>query len=211
MEYVKPAFVREFEKVLKKLEQKSFNTIQEVREFNRLIEVRIEPSVFVESLAGAMLHASRPTIATVEHEPNGGRTFPDLRVKFNNHFQYDFEVKSWVSSRRGWAAANVARYYDAIENNDSKYFDAWYVDFNLSLKDEYCIIDGVTVGKIWDFADGIRKTGSNPGFVALPKGVTPETFALNTGRTPEERIKILDLMKLETISRETYMSLLTPK
>ena len=97
----------------------------------------------------------------VESEPNGNRSFPDLKAIFSNGYNETVEVKSWYSAQRGWAAASVNKYEQAIANRDPKYLVTWYIDFDLvDMGDLGYLVQNVTVGRIWDFSTGEKTTGT---------------------------------------------------
>lgn len=162
--FAKPAFVIEVEKELKKLEGKRFkSTIRRWDEgLERHVTIKTAPETYCEGIALDVISEARNTLKSVIFEPNGWRTFPDIEAKFTNGHVINFEVKSWVSKTRAWSAASVEKLRNAIENGDALYFNAWYIDFNIAEDGDYYNILEVTVGKIWDFANGTSINGSTP-------------------------------------------------
>lgn len=178
----KPSFIREVEKALKRLEGRSFTTAYERfdEELGLSVNVVQNPSAYLEDVAIALVNRTRASIARAIKEPNGNKTFPDFLTIFRNNYTEKFEVKSWWSGRIGWAAASVNKFQKAAARRDPLYFTTWFIDFNIkkTSRNTY-LIQEVRIGKIWDFADGILKTGSTPSYKAS-LSTKPETFIENT-------------------------------
>lgn len=161
--YVKPKFIKELEVKLKELEGKSFENEVKVLDdgLNLSINVTRIPSNYCENILRSVVETIRPhSLKETIVEPNGRNSFPDLRMNFTNGFTYDFEVKSWLSYQRQWQAAKISKFQEALKVKDNKYFRTWYIDFSLIENEDSIEIYQTRVGRIWDFADGLARSGA---------------------------------------------------
>lgn len=144
-----------------------------------------------------------PKVAKVETEPNGNRSFPDLRVTYRNNYQQGFEVKTW-GARREFDVAKMGPLHKSLLELDPKYFTTWYVEWSYVNEPAGIRIQGVRVSRIWDIC-GWNKTldvkthnKSDLGHVALrPQAdcfTTPVelVFAIvgTTVADPDEQLKM---------------------
>lgn len=139
------------------------------------VNLQIAPSAFVEDLVCSVVESCG---GTVRKEPNGHNTFPDVEVTAPDGSIHYLEVKSWLSKSRGWSAASLKQFTDAIGESNPKYFHAWYVDFNLSQQELTTTIGKVTFGRVWEFADGNSIGGHTPS-IRCNVGTSYSTFFRN--------------------------------
>lgn len=181
LRYAKPKFVREVDTELSKLVGKRFAREATVFDSNldREIVVTRVPSNYCENIMRAVLQDTRPkTLKTTEVEPNGGRSFPDLRVKFKNSFSYDFEVKSWTSVSHTWNVAKIKAFRECLQAKDPLYLNTWYVDFDLTPRNDAFEISHLRTGRIWDFCSAEGLTDRGTAFRSNKRS-TPEEFLWN--------------------------------
>ena len=162
----KPPFIAQLEAVLKTFEGKTFDKVTPRFEPGLGITVHEarSPELYLESVASSII-ASMGEVRGCIKEPLGARSFPDVAAVLDDHVLF-FEVKSWRTARRAWAAANVNKFEMAIRKGDPIYFKTWYIDFDIKVLDHAYLIKAVSVGRIWDFTTGSKRTGSNPAYRA---------------------------------------------
>lgn len=175
--YTVPKFVRELQVKLKSFEGKRFAKEVEVYDDELQLNVNVTriPSNYCENLVRACLHDLREgSIKQTLSEPNGRNTFPDLKVEFNNSFSYDFEVKSWLANRREWGAARVSQFQKSLRTENNKYLRTWFVDFSLVEHENSIEIRQTSIGRMWDFADGLARGGRGCTTIKGSRRGTPE-------------------------------------
>lgn len=119
-------------------------------------------------------------VGRVEAEPNGLRSFPDLRLTYRNGFKQALEVKSWKTSR-AFDVAKMKPLHESLLEKDPKYFTAWYVVWSYTREADGYHIKDLELSRIWEIC-GWTKTlevtnhcKADVGYTALRPGLA-ESF-----------------------------------